>query len=99
MVALFDGSDGTLIGGTGSGATGTNYNVDKVVRNSIGNYTIDFTTDLQTDNYSIQGIVGGTAGFVYGPDRSSVSESSCKIYSQHVAYGLADPSYISVTII
>jgi parallel beta-helix repeat protein len=100
VVALFAGSNGALIGGTGSGATGTNYNVEKVTRNGTGDYTIDFTTDLQTDNYSIQGFIGGTAGFVYGTNRATdQSESLMRIYSHHVTYGLCDPEYISVTII
>ena len=100
VVALFAGSDGALIGGTGSGATGTNYNIDKVTRNGTGDYTIDFTTNLQTDNYSIQGFVGGTAGFIYGANRATdQSESLMRIHAHHVTYGLCDPEYISVTII
>jgi hypothetical protein len=98
VVALFDG-DGDLIGGTGPGATGTNYNVSSVLWNSTGNYTISFAEDLPTTHYSIQGFAGGTAAFVYGYDLSSINKSSCRVYAKHVDGYATDPSYISVTII
>ena len=98
VIALFDAT-GSLIGGTGSGGTGTNYNVNHITRHSVGEFTVHFVNNLQTDNYSIQGTVGGTAGFVAGFDRSAVSESSCRVYTYHADGSLRDPAYTSVTII
>ena len=99
VVAVFDGA-GNLRGGIGSGATGTNYNVSGVARNGLGTYTISFTDNLQTDNYSINGFVGGgTAAMVYlGDLNTDMSNSQCKVYVRHVTNHLIDPDYISVTI-
>jgi hypothetical protein len=86
------------------GLTGTNSpigsgNITSVTRNTTGDYTVNFTTNMVDTNYSILAapLVSGTAiprHIGYG----SILVGSFKIYTSDTAGGAADPSSISVGV-
>ena len=94
--------DTDIIGGTGPGASGSAYNVSRVVRGgNVGVYVIYFDAPLQTDMYCIQGSMGGpTAGFMSpGEQTTQISTNSCSVYCYNYEGESIDPPYASVTII
>ena len=96
--------DCKLIGGTGAGSTGTNFNINDIQRTAAGNYTLNFVNPIQVDNYTVQGSAGGTAAFVHGPNAlTDMSNNSCKINITHPGTSaadpyLTDPTYVWVTL-
>lgn len=89
-----------VLGGTGSGSSGSAYNVTKVQRGGPGTYVLTFDKPLQTQNYCIQGTVGGaTAGFVSAGTDAQGSLNSCTVYCYNFHGDGMDPPFVSVTII
>jgi hypothetical protein len=86
------------------GLTGNNSpigsgNITSVTRNTTGDYTVNFTTNMVDTNYSILAapLVSGTAAprhIGYG----SILVESFKIFTCDTAGGAADPSSISVGV-
>ena len=68
----FQNTSGTEVGqlcrawvnfhGAGGSTVRASFNVSSVVRNSTGNYTINFTTSMPDGNYSVVGSVAGSTG-------------------------------------
>lgn len=45
-----------------TGAINSQFNVSSVTRNATGNYTINFTNQLNDNNYAVSGFAPGTTG-------------------------------------
>ena len=93
---------------TGASTNGANVkirasgNVTSVLKNSVGNYTVNFTTVMADANYATIGMVGGTAGVfeARGADGTFQTTSSCNIICiNDGSVGTAsDPAYYNVAI-
>jgi hypothetical protein len=84
----------TIVGATG--AINASYNVSSVVRNSTGNYTVNFTTTLTNANYSIVtgcGVTATTTAYSLNYITGSKLTTSCVV----TAFAF-DPTEYSVSI-
>lgn len=85
---VFDGTTGTLI--RGFNAT--------VVRNSVGNYTVNFTSALGSSNFNVQiaASAGGNAALGYTVD--SASTSAVTFHMTNQAAALVDSARVNVLV-
>jgi len=75
----------------------SSYNVTSVVRNSLGNYSINFTTPLGSANYYVSIFSGGIAVSQIGPTAPSASQLNLFILNA-ITPGFYDPPSVRVLI-
>ncbi len=86
----FDGDDGTI--------NGTGFNVTSVVRNSLGTYTITWTTSFADDDYVISGTCGeaGLAGIVGYASDTPLAAGSAVIKTFSPGGALTDFNVVTI---
>jgi hypothetical protein len=87
--------DGTA---TGTNAPAADYNVTTVTRNSIGDYTVTFTSNMSDTNYAVIVCAEDTAPFICNYNTKAVGSVVAKIYAQNGTIPVADPANVSVHI-
>ena len=87
----------------GAGVIKDSYNVNSVVKNSNGNYTITFNTPMDNANYAISGDAGyyntsTTSNRIMGLN-GSLTESSFTVITEVASSGTDDsPEHVSVVV-
>lgn len=88
--------------GTGTVAVRASYNVSSITDNAIGNYTVNFTTSLQDQNYSVvttaSRAVDTTSSGAHSMLPITYSNSLVALLSSRGAGTAADPDYANVAI-
>ena len=96
--------------GAGTVAIRDSYNISSITDNSVGNYTINFTTAMPDANYSVglsatdNGTAGQTNGYAYGAWKRGTNDSVFATTSLRIGIGYpitttySDQSIVNVQI-
>jgi hypothetical protein len=89
--------------GTGTVAIRSSYNVSSITDNGVGDYTVNFTTAMTDENYSIVGscspnITGSSGRIFSAPKSTAPTTSAIRVATASASNTLEDQQYVSVTI-
>lgn len=72
-----------------TGGVSASYNVASMTKNDTGDYTIAWTVDFSSANYTFVGTMGGENGAIYAPVGSQAA-ATMKFYTQSSSHSASD---------
>ena len=87
--------------GTGTVAIRDSANVSSITDNSVGNYTVNFTTAMPDANYSISAtanlnVSGNYGTYISGPKSQAPTASAWRFFANTYSGTVQDPLYATI---